>query len=105
MKNKKFKIQVRQSGPGQTGHGSNFIGAITGDFGNYCLVETVARVIWAEQIGNFNPFFCTYKGKTCLVQSDDGDVSDPFRREESYANSFFIYPPLDNLNKCAKITV
>lgn len=54
------------------------------------LVETIQRVIWAEMIGNFNPFFCRYKGKRTLILSDEGDLSDPFRREESYAKSFFI---------------
>lgn len=53
--------------------------------------ETIKREIRAEQIGNFNPFFCTYKGnKRCLVKSDAGDVSDPFRRDESYAETFYI---------------
>lgn len=53
-------------------------------------IEKIKRVLRSEQIGNFNPFFCTYKGKRCLVQSRQGDVSDPFRREESYAETFFI---------------
>ena len=53
--------------------------------------ETVKRVLRAEQIGNFNPLFCTYRGNNrVLVQSQEGDLSDPFRREESYAQSFYI---------------
>jgi hypothetical protein len=60
-----------------------------GEPGEY--IETIKRVLRAEQIGNFNPFFCTYKGnKRNLVKSLEGDVSDPFRREESYANTFYI---------------
>ena len=53
-------------------------------------IEKIRRVLRSEQIGNFNPLFCTYRGKRCLVQSRLGDVSDPFRREESYAETFFI---------------
>lgn len=87
--NKKYKIQVRQYPPGQSSHGI------------FCLAETVNRSIHAEQIGNFNPFFCTYKGKSRLIKSDDGDVSDPFRREESYADTFFITIPLDSPTKNA----
>lgn len=64
--------------------------------GSFTLVETISRKPWAEQIGNFNPLFCRYKGKRCLIESDEGDVSDPFRREESYANSFFIQPRDEN---------
>ena len=53
-------------------------------------IEKITRVIWAEAIGNFNPFFCRYHRKKYLLQSREGDLSDPFRREESYADSFFI---------------
>ena len=91
--NKKYTIQVRRYPDGQSSHGSPVIGAITGDFGNFEVSATIRRVITAEQIGNFNPLFCVFKGKRSLVQSDGGDVSDPFRREESYANSFFIGVP------------
>lgn len=59
--------------------------------GDGTVVETIHSVLRAEQIGNFNPLFCRYKGKKrCLVESDDGDVSDPFRRSESY--KLFIQP-------------
>jgi hypothetical protein len=51
---------------------------------------TIKRQLRAEQIGNFNPIFCTYQGKRILVQSDDGDLSDPFRREESYLKTLYI---------------
>lgn len=60
--------------------------------GSFTLLETIKRKIWAEQIGNFNPFFCRHNGKRRLIESDEGDVSDPFRREESYAKSFYIQP-------------
>ena len=56
------------------------------------VLATIRRVIRAEQIGNFNPLFCTYKGRRELVYSLEGDVSDPFRREESYADTFYIVP-------------
>ena len=87
---KKYTIQVRRYRPGQTNYGSASIGKITGNFGLFDVVETITRQPWAEQIGNFNPFFVRYKGKRTLLQSDEGDLSDPFRREESYAKSFFI---------------
>jgi hypothetical protein len=50
----------------------------------------IKRTLRAEQIGNFNPIFCTYKGKRTLVKSKAGDISDPFRRHESYLSSLFI---------------
>lgn len=53
-------------------------------------IETIARVLRAEQIGNFNPIFCTYMGKKHLVMSNEGDLSDPFRRDASYLEKLFI---------------
>jgi hypothetical protein len=53
-------------------------------------INTIKRVLRAEQIGNFQPIFCTYKGKRTLVKSDAGDLSDPFRRNDSYSKSLFI---------------
>ena len=50
----------------------------------------IHRTLIAPQMGNFNPLFCRYKGKTYLVKSLDGDLSDPFRREEEYARSLYI---------------
>jgi len=58
--------------------------------GPFELVATIRRVLRAECIGNFNPIFCTYKGKRTLVHSEEGDLSDPFRREESYLKTLFI---------------
>lgn len=87
---KKQTIQVRRYGPGQTPHGDEGIGKITGDFGKHEVVETITRKCWAESIGNFNPIFCRYKNKRTLVHSDDGDLSDPFRREEGYLKTLFI---------------
>jgi hypothetical protein len=86
----KQTIQVRRYKPGQTKNGSEGIGKITGDFGQYDMVETISRKCWAEQIGNFNPIFCRYKGKRTLVHSDAGDLSDPFRRDETYKETLFI---------------
>ncbi len=54
------------------------------------IINTIKRVLRAEQIGNFCPIFCTYKGKRTLVKSEEGDLSDPFRRTESYVQSLFI---------------
>ena len=56
----------------------------------YKVIEVIHRKIWVEQIGNFSPFFCEYKGKRTPIHSDSGDLSDPFRREEDYAKTFFI---------------
>ena len=81
---KRYTIQVRNAGA----HGRF-------DWQPGEVRATIKRVIWAEQIGNFNPFFCRYKGKRELVQSLDGDVSDPFRCEESYANTFYIVPAVE----------
>jgi hypothetical protein len=54
------------------------------------LIDTVSLAPRQESIGNFNPMFVTYRGNKYLLHSDEGDLSDPFRREESYAKSFFI---------------
>ena len=78
---KKYEIQVRRYSPPND--------ALVNDR-TFELVETIQRKPWAEMIGNFNPLFCRYKSKRTLIHSDAGDVSDPFRREESYAKSFFI---------------
>ena len=55
--------------------------------------KVIARVkckLKAEQIGNFSPVFCTYQGKSRLVKSRQGDLSDPFRRNDSYTDSLYI---------------
>ena len=55
--------------------------------------ETIAeikRVLRAEQIGNFNPIFCTYHGERYLVRSELGDLSDPFRRSSAYLAELYI---------------
>ena len=54
------------------------------------IIQIIVRKIYSQQIGNFNPFFCRFNKLTFQVHSDEGDISDPFRREESYAQSFFI---------------
>lgn len=76
MKGKKYSIRVCEKGERWREPGR--------------LIKTISRVIWGEQIGNFNPIFCRYNGKRCLVQSEAGDTSDPFRRTEEYKNTFFI---------------
>lgn len=50
----------------------------------------IKRVLTAEACGNFIPLFCIYKGERYLVKSEAGDLSDPFRRTEAYAQSFYI---------------
>jgi hypothetical protein len=54
------------------------------------FIETIRRVLRAEAVGNFNPIYCTYHGKKMLVSSKEGDLSDPFRRDESYLESLYI---------------
>ena len=73
---KKYKIEVREKGEkyGEPGK----------------LIETIKRKLYAEQIGNFNPIFCRYKNTKYLVQSMEGDLSDPFRRTPEYLNTLFI---------------
>lgn len=84
-------IEVRQYLTGQSKHGSASIGKITGDYGNYAIIARICRKVRAEQIGNFNPLFCTYNGnKRCLIHSEAGDISDSFRRDESYLKTLFI---------------
>ena len=57
---------------------------------NGVILNVIKRVLRSEAIGNFCPIFCTYLGKQYLVKSEKGDLSDPFRRQESYAQSFYI---------------
>jgi len=66
---KKFEVQVRTVGTD---------------------TKTIRRVLVGEQIGNFNPVFCTYQGKRYLVESAEGDMSDPFRRDETYFKTLYI---------------
>jgi len=73
--NSKHTIQVREKGE-------------YGDPGK--VIATIKRVLIAEQIGNFNPIFCQYKGKKCLVNSLAGDLSDPFRRNENYLKTLYL---------------
>jgi hypothetical protein len=77
---KKHAIQVRRYPTGSNHYHSD----------TFELVETINRVLRAESIGNFNPIFCTYKGKRTLVNSDAGDLSDPFRADNSYLNTLFV---------------
>ena len=71
IKNSKHLIEVRNKLTGRT-------------------VNQIRRVIRFEQIGNFCPGFIRYSGKDHLVKSTEGDLSDPFRRNESYETSLYI---------------
>ena len=94
MKSKLFSVQIRQYLPGQTSYGSVSMGQVNGNFGRFHHVETVRRTLRAEQIGNFCPLFCSYAGNgRRLVSSDSGDLSDPFRRTEKYAQTLFVELP------------
>ena len=75
----KSLIEVRKYGHDQYGFKTT-----------YMVIDHIKRKLRAEQIGNFNPLFCTFNRKRTLVKSDEGDLSDPFRREESYAKSLYI---------------
>ena len=55
------------------------------------IIRSVFRNVYAEQIGNFNPLFCRYENNPrVLVKSEEGDISDPFRREGSYLATLYI---------------
>lgn len=54
------------------------------------FVKNVKRVLRQEAIGNFSPVFCTYMGSQRLVKSKKGDLSDPFRRNDSYIDEMYI---------------
>ena len=54
------------------------------------LVKSVKRVLRQEAIGNFCPIFCTYMGEQKLVKSKKGDLSDPFRRDDSYVDELYV---------------
>ena len=57
------------------------------------LVETIRRVIRTEAIGNFCPRFCTYRGRTHIVESDALHLDDPMRAVESeHVGKLFIRP-------------
>ena len=77
MKTKKHTIEVREVWKDEAKPG-------------YTIITIIRRVLRSEAIGNFNPVFCTYQGKRTLVSSDQGDLSDPFRREENYLEKLYI---------------
>lgn len=96
---KRYNIEVRRYLADQTDYGSEYIGKITGNFGRHEVVKKIKRVLRSEPCGNFVPIFCTYKGKRTLVHSDEGDLSDPFRRTEEYTKCLYIKIPC-NSNPC-----
>lgn len=87
----RHEIEVRRYLPGQTPWGEILTRIPDrADKGEYVLIGTIKRVLWSEAIGNFCPIFCRYKNKRTLVKSEEGDISDPFRREDSYLRKLFI---------------
>lgn len=54
------------------------------------VLGNIKRKLKVEQVGNFSPVFCIYHGKKHLVRSAEGDLSDPFRRDESYLDTLYI---------------
>ena len=53
-------------------------------------VERVQRKLYVDQVGNFNRVACRYYGLTYLVQSEAGDIGDPFRADASYLKTLYI---------------
>lgn len=54
------------------------------------VITTIKRVINARPMGNYNPVFCTYKGREYLVHSRLGDISDPFRITKEHFQSLYF---------------
>lgn len=54
------------------------------------LVKNIKRKFRQEAIGNFCPIFCTYIGEQKLVKSKKGNLSDPFRRDDSYVDELYL---------------
>lgn len=52
--------------------------------------EIVKRAVKCEQVSNFDLITCVYKGEKYVVYSDVGDLSDPFRRNNTYLDSLYI---------------
>lgn len=52
--------------------------------------EAIMRKLYVDQVGNYNRVACRYAGKTYIVHSEAGDLSDPFRAEPSYLKTLFI---------------
>jgi len=77
MKKRKHTINVYKMG--------KFIRPQEEDF-----VHVIKKVMRTEIMGNFCPVYCKYKGKEYLVKSKAGDLSDPFRADESYLKELYI---------------
>lgn len=52
--------------------------------------EIIQRKIYSDSVGNFIRCACRYKGQTFIVNSDEGDLGDPFRANDTYLDSLFI---------------
>lgn len=64
--------------------------SLSEDQGIHEVICVISRKVYCDQVGNFNRFACRYNGQTFLVHSDEGDIGDPFRADESYLKSLFI---------------
>ena len=58
--------------------------------GPYEVVKTIKRKVYVDQVGNFNRFACRFNRRTYCVNSDAGDIGDPFRADESYLKTLYI---------------
>lgn len=78
---KKHEIEIRQYYGGKSHH-----------FGDKpdCIGGKIRRKIYSDTVGNFNRLACRYNGKTYLVNSDAGDVCDPFRASDNMLSALFI---------------
>ena len=58
--------------------------------GTYEVVAYIKRKVYVDQVGNFNRFACRFNRRTYCVNSDAGDIGDPFRADKSYLKSLYI---------------
>jgi hypothetical protein len=54
------------------------------------VIEQIQVPLKAEQTGNFSFIYCIHKRKKYWVNSELGDISDPFRRTEEYLSKLYI---------------
>jgi hypothetical protein len=54
------------------------------------VIKQIHVPLKAEQTGNFSFIYCIYKRKKYWVESELGDIADPFRRTEEYLSKLYI---------------